>query len=505
MNFTDFIKSKTEKIPKPAKSAFIVSLIVGLICHFVGLTNQFLIYDSIHSHHSLVDNVTSGRFLLHIFGEINGGTHLVWVNGLTILFWVACSCAVITLLLEIKSTHAASLIAAIITAFPTVTYLFMYSFTGDVYSFALFCSVLALLVTKLHKYGFLIGALLICVSLAIYQAFIVFAAVLCLLIIILDSLTDNLRFKLYGKFILCGAVGSIVYLIINKIILTVSNAAMSDYQNLNFLETLNIDLSLEQFYKPLDILYTVIFKQRLLTGTGLMNILALAVFVILIICTGFSVKSIIKAKTSIKKPKNINQLVVVFALFLFIYSLNILVLITDAEVYHVIMQLQYVLIPVGFVYILYKSETGDKPSRKYFNRRFTTSAAACLLVFTFGIRANLLYSRHLDMNINMLTSYTKISYTIENTEGFVQGMDTVVFNFRGNAQDHSRVQLSDEVAVEFLNIYCRTDLNLIESDKKADEIFDPAYIAGDCKATVKDNVLYLMMDTSGMPVMDDIF
>ena len=94
-----------------------------------------------------------------------------------------------------------------------VTNTFVYSFTVDAYMLAVLLSALAVYLTRKYRFGFLAGALLLGISIGIYQAYFSYVIVLFLLLFIMD-LIDNEDFK--QEFVVswtmryCGITGSFV-------------------------------------------------------------------------------------------------------------------------------------------------------------------------------------------------------------------------------------------------------------------------------------------------------
>jgi hypothetical protein len=470
----------------------------------MGMTEFFLIHDTIYQHEALKDTVSSGRFLLGVFGSLSSDLHIPWINGLIILIFIALTSAAVVSLFDIKDKFTAGLISALMTVTPTIGYFIIYSFAGDAYAFALFCSVFALLLTKRYKFGFIPGIILFCVSLAIYQAFIMFAISACVLIVFCDAISNNINFKYYGRLIITGGGGVLLYLIVNYLILNVLNTDIASYQNIDSLVSIPRLISLFNFSGSIAQMYSILVTEKYLIGFGnigiiaLVSILTLCFITISIIYKNFNNlnKSIVDKKT--RSHFLINTLIAVISILALTIALNIMSPLGQGY-YHKMMQQQYILIPVGFVIII--NNYKDYISHVIIKR--IAAVAAILLVFTLTVRVNVGYTKFHDMSVNVHTQYCKVADAIEHTEGFRDGMDTRVLSY-GYAYyngEYFRPGINTNAIKEYLRLYEGIHINIIKNEKDFDsEEFIKEHFSevGVCDTVVIDDILYVYIDQTGV-------
>lgn len=143
---------------------------------------------------------------------------------------------------KIKNRIYMTIVSLLITTFPILALSFGYTFMIERYIVSLFLAVLAVFIVDKYKCGFILGMVLLCISLGYYQAYITVTITLTMIMIIKkivqnnDKIKDNLRYIL--KYLIMGLGGVILYLICTKIICHVSGVDLSSYKGVNNLGTL---------------------------------------------------------------------------------------------------------------------------------------------------------------------------------------------------------------------------------------------------------------------------
>ena len=138
--------------------------------------------------------ITSGRQFLQFACGISSYYDLPWFNGLLAIFYLAITSVLVVEGLGIRSHINAALSAGIIVTFPSVISTFGYTYTVDGYMLAGLLAAAAFLITDRKKWGCFAGAVLLGIGLGIYQAFLSFAIILCILRLLLDILEQiNIR------------------------------------------------------------------------------------------------------------------------------------------------------------------------------------------------------------------------------------------------------------------------------------------------------------------------
>lgn len=231
-----FYKNKV----KPSwKAAFFTTFVAFLLIHIYKFTNTLPNHDSLFNVYVNQDMTVSGRWFLQFACGISSYFDLPWINGMLCAVYMALTTAVITELFDLNNPVVISLSGLILAACPATTETLFFGFTADGYFLGLLLSaVAACLSCKASKsYHFLGSGICICLSCAIYQAYISFAVVLsaCFLITKLLEQQISVRdaWKWIGKHTLLYVISLAVYYLLWKIILAVSGQVPTGYQGIS--------------------------------------------------------------------------------------------------------------------------------------------------------------------------------------------------------------------------------------------------------------------------------
>lgn len=304
---------------KKQNVAFATALIVGLIVHIFGLVNTMHNYDDIAVLPSgFGSSINSGRWLLAILGGafhlLFGTYNLPFFNGALFILIIAVCAGYLTALFDVENPKLAALLGAILAVFPGTTTTLFFKYTAPYYAIAILLAILAAKVLFEAKRGPLIsgihGALLVMLSLGIYQAYLpitVSILVVCLLLQALRDKTVGFRSVVLRGLGYCVSiiVGIILYRIIvdgaiylcNRCMdiiyaqapdATVTRFALSDYQGINTMGNLTfaqLGTTVWVAFKSLFILPLQDyhgFAQTLLlrVGYGIIGLLSVAVIAI---------------------------------------------------------------------------------------------------------------------------------------------------------------------------------------------------------------------------------
>jgi len=182
---------------KPEWIGFLSALTSGLVVHAYGLVNIIHNYDNIlQQPKGYGAGVTSGRWLLQMLGAFNDAFvelnyNLPTMNGLGFLLFIALSTAVMVNLLKIRNPISAVLLGCLMASFPTVCSTMVFRYTAPYYGVSLILSVLAAWAVDKWKYGFLLSAVCLSLSMGIYQAYAPFTISLMVLMLLRDSLEED--------------------------------------------------------------------------------------------------------------------------------------------------------------------------------------------------------------------------------------------------------------------------------------------------------------------------
>lgn len=118
-----------------------------------------------------------------------------WLYGILSIFFLSIASAAIVCVLDIKGKLNCFLIRAVMPVFPSITATFFFMYTVPYYTLGIFLTAVSVLI--INKYsnilGFAASAVMLALSLGIYQAYIPLAAGMMVLLIIKKCLSLNAR------------------------------------------------------------------------------------------------------------------------------------------------------------------------------------------------------------------------------------------------------------------------------------------------------------------------
>ena len=217
------------------------TLLVGVITHLFALTNVLHNYDSVGLQpYGYGTGLESGRWLLSLlawraiawFGQYN----VMMFNGLLMILCLAISAALFVSVFRLKEKSALC-IGAIFATAPAVTSTMFFRYTAPFYGLAILLAVLAVWFLEKYRWGFLLSAGCLAMSLGIYQAYAPLTIGMFVLLLMQRTLRNDTP---VGKLILKGlyycaalAVGVAVYYAAMRFMLNHYNRELTDYQGIS--------------------------------------------------------------------------------------------------------------------------------------------------------------------------------------------------------------------------------------------------------------------------------
>ena len=225
------------RLPAYVKWSFWTAIVMGLVAHLYIFTNLLPNHDAVFHLFQCDYGTASGRWFLPTVLALDGSFQMSWLQGLLSLLALAGTVCITTSLLHIRQPLAIIITAALLTAFPTVAATFTYMFTADAYFFGLLLAACAAWVAaRWPVWGLPAGALLLILSLAVYQSYFPVAAVLLVGTLLFDCLEGRLHFRrivLRGlRMVATLGLGILVYMAAARLIAALSGG-LSDYMGIS--------------------------------------------------------------------------------------------------------------------------------------------------------------------------------------------------------------------------------------------------------------------------------
>ncbi len=234
------IKFYREKVKTSWKIAFISTMIIGFLTHTYKFTNQLLSHDSIYNYYSSQNMIQSGRWFLSIACGFSSYFDLHWLIGIFSVILISLTAVVIVDLFKMENPVLIILTCGLFITFPAITDTFYFSFTADGYMLSMLLAALAVRLSVIGEkriWRLILSSVFICLSCAIYQAYVSFALVLALIYFMFELLSDEHSVKDHFIWIrnqiFIYITSMSAYLIIWKVCLYVQNVSPSHYAGID--------------------------------------------------------------------------------------------------------------------------------------------------------------------------------------------------------------------------------------------------------------------------------
>lgn len=215
------------------RSAFLCALITGYLVHLYAFTNTIPNPDGLSRVYDLQQMTVSGRWFLHYATALNNFTQMPAVIGLLSLVLLGLAAVLAVDLLKIKSGVLGGACGAVMAAFPSMGYTFLYLFTASAYSLAILMAVLSVWLARRGKLGFLLGVALLAMSMGTYQVYVTVAIALSLLCVIRQVLESKTAFRdnlfLGLRLMAYLALGAVVYYLVLQVFLKGKDLELLSY------------------------------------------------------------------------------------------------------------------------------------------------------------------------------------------------------------------------------------------------------------------------------------
>lgn len=513
-----------EKIKPEWKAAFIACFFIGLLTHMPVLLSDIPNHDGLASMYSDQNNVVAGRWFLTVACGISSYYTLPWVIGVLGLSYLSVAAAALCELLEVRKTWAAALCGALLSAFPAIASTFAYMYTMDGYMMALLLAVLAVLLVKKYRFGFLPGALCLAFSMGIYQAYLPFAMILSVFSVWMLLLGKNpeavggnktscFKEKILSalRYLYMGILGMLSYYVILQVLLKLQGKQLADYQGIEGMTSgMAADMGIVSALKGM---YADFIAFSLKGNVLFQNVFSLAALLLLAILVFSAVGFLFVRQKNYKKP------LIIFIIVLSAAALpamtNIILLISPSVNYHLLMRYQWVLYLIGAVAL---ASGFDFRGKAGICAEWTGFAAASVLVFCYCITDNIAYS-NLQKKYEKTYAYcVRLLDRIEQTEGYYPGIPIAMIGVVGDEQfPASDLTLSVTAGMigmngdsllyrgenyrEFLRNYLGATLNILPAESMGEMYYSEEYMSmdsfpGSNSIRIIDGIMYIKTENT---------
>lgn len=243
----DIMRLYREKVKVEWKIAFFSAVMIGFLVHTYKFTNYFPNHDGLFNFWSTQNMVASGRWFLAPACALSSCFDLPWVIGIFSVLFMALTAAFLTEIFEMKNPCLIVLCSGLLVSFPAITETMFFAFTADGYMLAMLLGTIAVYLTKMPggiswKNG-IAASVCICLTCAIYQAYVSFAFVLAVCYFMHELLENRQTTGAYWKWIALQAgifsVGLALYYVIWQLIMNLADIVPVSYEGISSMGTIS--------------------------------------------------------------------------------------------------------------------------------------------------------------------------------------------------------------------------------------------------------------------------
>lgn len=437
-------KALYSQLSNSEKTVFLSVLIGGLIAHLFIFTNIIPNFDGISRVYDEQQMTISGRWFLHYASAMNFYTQMPMVTGVLAMFFLALSGMLVVRMLRIKSSLLAGLWGVLYAVFPAVADTNTYTFTVSAYCIGVFLAVLGVAVTKNRKYGFLGGTVFLAFSMGIYQTYVTVAIILCVLLIMQDTLTAQSKVRdiliMSGKYILYLGMGTLLYYLILKVFLHVKDLQLISYLGMSDVEQ---GYPVDQLGATLKKTYLQVWDFFFGGADGLENPWYWGVNALLVVVSAVLIIGVIRKQKIYRDVVKLSGLIVL--IMLLPLAVNFVQVISPYSAPRLIMKLAFAyiyLLPVILLNQVKENEVGKLLTE---GAGMIVAGGLVVLSIYFWQYDNVLYTMLNQAHRATLSFVTNVVSRIESCEGYHSGMQIVVIGRFPSEKYDSDIEVYDYV------------------------------------------------------------
>ena len=401
---------KKEWIKTPQFSAAAVAFLYGTAVHAFSLNNVLQNHDNIASQPGgYGTGVELGRWFLEVLGrilEIVGlNYNLPSVNGMLYIMILSLTAALLVCVLKVNSKKNAALIGALFISFPTVSATMIYRFTTVFYGIGTLLAVMAVWVLRRYRWGVLLSAVLVMLSMGIYQAYAPLTIALFVLVLILEGLrgeADAKTLVIHGLYdCLALLLGLLMYFAGTKLAVWMKGVSLNEYQGVNTMGLISLSQMPQLLIKAFKSVCLLPVQDYCgVANRAVMRIAYLLLGMITVVMTG---------KIFVRKTRKVGTAVIICLLYVaFLLAVGFVEVMVPNGWIYTLMVYSYCLLACAPVVISEclsdekKHRRGDAVCKK------AASILAAMLVMFYGYYAN----------VNYMAAY----YAGEQVENYLSGV-----------------------------------------------------------------------------------
>ena len=229
----EYMAGKTAAAVRRNRTALLSAALFSLAAYMFVFTNKLLNLDEVAGLFGKGETLSSGRWALWLSSFFFPDYSMPWINGLLCVLMLSVSAALTVSVCKIEKPLYQALFAGLFVTFPSQIITFSYMFTCAPYALAVLMAAMSVYCTiQGGKGNCILAAVLLCLSMGIYQAYITLTASLYVVYFIRETLRDEKDVKDILKNGLRCIVNMLLalalYFVLNKLVM---HFAVTEYNS----------------------------------------------------------------------------------------------------------------------------------------------------------------------------------------------------------------------------------------------------------------------------------
>lgn len=427
------------------KFAFICALFAAIITHLYMFTNEIVNHDDVNR--LLVGDtdevkIQHGRWAGVIFDRVSGSmAGIPYIIGVLSVVAIAGGCVVLAAILKTERKLTTLLICLLVCTFPVAANIFLYIYIADIYFISMFLAmwgIWLLLREEYSKNAF--GIILLTLSCGCYQAFWCMGISVLFLFFVLEFCSDQSELKKLMKkalkcFVMAG-ISLVLYLIINKLVQTLTGFGATTYQGLDSMGAFQniLDMLKVVAYAYYEFFYFFYRKGYFVSSPAIVIInVVLTVWVLVML-----------VQKSKEKQGRAGKWIILLFILGMIPLMSNLISVASHNVTHVLMQYGF-LLPYLMCIMLSERKALSRNNGRKGSSLIVGIAYLFIAIIAYKgfITDNEVYFRQ-QLNYEATYSYTtRLLYRIEEFEGYEPDMQVAIINENPQIKDHITIMLEN--------------------------------------------------------------
>ncbi len=227
-DLSQIISEKLISIERDDKIVFLISFLIGILAHGSALVNFFVNEDGHgHLYGSLSSMWASGRWLAGLAYSLTENYPFQFLHMIIFLFFLSISGTIISKLLQVRTLILRIIVTGLLISYPAFAVGISYNFAILIYALSCFFAVYSVFLAYKSIKGVFVGAILLMLSLALYQAYLAISVCLCISIFII--LFFNVKSKNEMSHVINKALHFLLYIFLGLFLYLLSLKASKIY------------------------------------------------------------------------------------------------------------------------------------------------------------------------------------------------------------------------------------------------------------------------------------